>query len=403
MILTRQEKEKKILDLYDQGKTYKQIAEIVRVSPRDINPVIKKAERERERELGISTQEGNNGGTENRQTQKKISTSTQAYRLFSEGKTPLEVAIELNIKQPEATRCCREYWKLSQMHTLNMVYEKIGDDIIHLPKIHRKIREAGMGVDQAINLIKNANNDLSALEQKYQKLKSDVDLLESRKLEEYQTLDKMQVQIDKSEKMLEWLEISRQEEEANIDKLEQEQIRVKRLVKRFKDKNIEYIRIRSTVKQQVSGILFDGKRLLHLSLSSLMESMRSDPYRYSKLIYYKEGSPARNDIGWQYTGYNHRQQPYPSFDGFYNEYESTLLKEAEKLYNKSVEEWTEQIIKEYPIKNDSTHNKLLNPDKGQQQFCYKPFNRLLLPIAISDNQAVGVRGVQCRFVRTEFD
>ena len=38
-----------------------------------------------------------------------------------------------------------------------------------------------MGVGQAINLIKNANNNLSALEQKYQKLKNDVDLLESRK------------------------------------------------------------------------------------------------------------------------------------------------------------------------------------------------------------------------------
>ena len=116
MVLTRQEKEKKILDLYNQGMTYKQIAETARVSLRDMNPVIKKAEKEREKELGINTQEENNSGNENRQTQKKTSTSTQAYRLFSEGKTPLEVAIELNIKQPEATRYCREYWKLSQMH-----------------------------------------------------------------------------------------------------------------------------------------------------------------------------------------------------------------------------------------------------------------------------------------------
>ena len=52
-----------------------------------------------------------------------------------------------------------------------MVYEEIGDDIIHLPKIYRKIRGAGMEVDQAINLIKNANNDLPTLEEKYQKLK----------------------------------------------------------------------------------------------------------------------------------------------------------------------------------------------------------------------------------------
>ena len=91
--------------------------------------------------------------------------------MFSEGKTPLEVAIELNLKEREATRYYREYWKLSQMHSLHTVYEEIGDDIIHLLKVYRKIREAGMRVDQAINLIKNANNDLPTLEEKYQKAK----------------------------------------------------------------------------------------------------------------------------------------------------------------------------------------------------------------------------------------
>jgi hypothetical protein len=53
MVLTRQEKEKLILDLYNQGNTYKQIAETARVSPRDIKPVLEKAEKEREKELGI--------------------------------------------------------------------------------------------------------------------------------------------------------------------------------------------------------------------------------------------------------------------------------------------------------------------------------------------------------------
>jgi hypothetical protein len=65
---------------------------------------LEKAEKEIEKELGIKTQEGNNGGTENRRTQKKTSASSQAYRLFSEGKTPLDVAMELNLKESDATR-----------------------------------------------------------------------------------------------------------------------------------------------------------------------------------------------------------------------------------------------------------------------------------------------------------
>lgn len=56
------------------------------------------------------------------------------------------------------------------------------------------MRAAGIGVQQSINLIKIANNDLQAVEQKYQKLKRDVNSLESRKLEEYRTLNDLQDQ-----------------------------------------------------------------------------------------------------------------------------------------------------------------------------------------------------------------
>lgn len=54
---------------------------------------------------------------------------------------------------------------------------------------------AGIGVEQVINLIKIADNDLPALEQKYQKLKREVNSLESRKLEEYRTLNDLQDQV----------------------------------------------------------------------------------------------------------------------------------------------------------------------------------------------------------------
>src|ERR1051326_9537907 len=41
--------------------------------------------------------------------------STQAYKLFSEGKKPVEVAIQLNLSEKEATRYFTEYWKLKRL------------------------------------------------------------------------------------------------------------------------------------------------------------------------------------------------------------------------------------------------------------------------------------------------
>ena len=399
MVLTRQEKEKMILDLYNQGKTYKEISEIVRVSPRDIKPVLAKAEKEREKELGINTQDRKKDDTGNSQTQ-KAHIFNQAYRLFSEGKPPLDVAIELDLKEKDVTKYYREYWKLRQIYSLNMVYEEIGDDIIHITKIHRKIRAAGMGVDQAINLIKNANNDLPTLEEKYQKVKREVSSLEFKKLEAEKTLNDLFHQIDSLENMVEWLQTSCQEEEDSLDELEQKKIRLKRLVKQFKENDAEYLMIKRTVQNKVSNLLLDGKGILKVALNSLMESMRADPQKYRDLINYNRNSSAGN-IAWQYTRYNHGQQPFASFDNFYEEYESTIINDAEKLYNKLVKEWTEQIITEYSMKNGSS--QLFMPEKGrQQQLFQKASNNLSLPLARSNYQNYRMKIMKRIFVRTEF-
>ena len=49
-MLTRQEREQIVLDLYNQGKTIRDIAKEVRMSFRDIGAVLKKEEKEKERQ-----------------------------------------------------------------------------------------------------------------------------------------------------------------------------------------------------------------------------------------------------------------------------------------------------------------------------------------------------------------
>jgi hypothetical protein len=75
--------------------------------------------------------------------------------------------------------------------------------------------------------------------------------------------------------------------------------------------------------------------------------MRKDPQKYINLIYYNQNSSAS-----QYTEYMYinGQQPYSSSDYLCEVYKSTLLNDAEKLYNKLIKELTEQIIKEYLAK-----------------------------------------------------
>jgi hypothetical protein len=50
-----------------------------------------------------------------------MSVSSRAYKLFSKHKSPIEVAIALNIRQPEAVQFYKEYFNLQDLDT-NILY-----------------------------------------------------------------------------------------------------------------------------------------------------------------------------------------------------------------------------------------------------------------------------------------
>jgi DNA-binding CsgD family transcriptional regulator len=93
-----QERKKRVIDLYyNQHKTYAEIAQIEHISPRDIHAIIKE-EQARRQKYKIQ--------------QQRQDLSAKAYKLFSDGKRPVEVSVTLNLKESKVTKYCREYWKL---------------------------------------------------------------------------------------------------------------------------------------------------------------------------------------------------------------------------------------------------------------------------------------------------
>ena len=138
MGLTREEKEDLVLDLYyNQGKTYGEIAKEARISLRDIGPILKKS-----------------GSVQS------LSDSSQAYLLFSEGKTPIQVAIKLGLKEPEVQEFYKQYWKLQQLYSLYQVHEHVKEDIWSFVELYRLMKAAGMDLKHVKKLLEVANNEL---------------------------------------------------------------------------------------------------------------------------------------------------------------------------------------------------------------------------------------------------
>src|SRR5919106_876044 len=238
-IMTRQERERLVVDLYNQGKTIREIAKEARMSFRDIGVILNKVIEKQAEEQGIKQNNNNSGGKIQEEEQQHLSLSAQAYKLFSEGKTPLEVAIALNLRESEATKFYREYWKLKQLHNLNTVYEELKGDIEPFLKLHKLSKAKGMGVKQVVNLLQIANNDLPAVEKRFKRLRNDVNMLQFRRRTDERSLYQLNNQIASTTKLLTSYRLSCIRERREIENLYNEKIRLETIVTGFKNNNEE--------------------------------------------------------------------------------------------------------------------------------------------------------------------
>jgi DNA-binding CsgD family transcriptional regulator len=110
-------RERHVIELYKQGKSTRDIAKELRMSLRDISIILRKKSHG-----SPSTDNGNIDNTNNKSPNQ---IATQAYKLFSEGKKPFEVAIELGIREPQVNKFFIEFWKLKNLNELYEIYQQI--------------------------------------------------------------------------------------------------------------------------------------------------------------------------------------------------------------------------------------------------------------------------------------
>ena len=226
--LTREEKEKLVLDLYYiEGKTYPEIAKEARISLRDIGPILKKS------------------GSD-----QSLSNSSQAYQLFYEGKSPIQVAIKLGLEEPKVCEFYKQYWKLQQLYSLYRIYETVKDDIGSFVELYRLTKAAGMDLKHVKKLLEIANNELPSIQAKYEGLRREVDLLESKK-------ESLEKEIFDLHATLVQYRTSYREESALIDTLHQERLELKESAREFENNSEEYINNKERGSNEVENAIAD--------------------------------------------------------------------------------------------------------------------------------------------------
>ena len=158
--MNRKKREALVISMHENGKTYREIAKELRMSPNTIKAILARA-----------------GYDES------SSISSRAFEIFQEGKSPLDVAKKLNLEADESIRLHGEYFKLLGCIEFTRVYQEIREDPWPFVDLVKVANKQHMNAEKVAKLLDITNNHLPSIESKYESLKKDVGSLENEKKE----------------------------------------------------------------------------------------------------------------------------------------------------------------------------------------------------------------------------
>jgi len=189
MILTRKEKEDLVIELANQGKSTRYIAQVVHISLKDIGTIIRRY-----------TGEEDVAPTESQD--KTLSLTSKAFKLFKDNKSLVDVAIALNMEADEVLCLHSDYLQLSNKDKLMSIYRETGDDIHQLAYLYNELKWHGLANRKDIYNIVQHSEKLKSLDKVVFDAYGEIGRLDSTKLNLEAEVKELQKKIDHYDSML---------------------------------------------------------------------------------------------------------------------------------------------------------------------------------------------------------
>ena len=147
--LNKFEKEKRVIELHLEGKTIRDIAKEIHMGFYDIGRRIKTYEKQ---QAAIALKEKPESDSSN--IKKKPSKSSQAFKLFREGKKLTEVAIELEIPARKTVKLWSQFLKLERMYQCYEFYKDYEYEIPRFLTINNFIKNNHVNIHNIVDILK---------------------------------------------------------------------------------------------------------------------------------------------------------------------------------------------------------------------------------------------------------
>ena len=139
---------------------------------------------------------------------------------------------------------------------MNIVYEEIKDDIESFLTLYKLAKAKGMGVQQVVDVLAIANNDLPAIEERFKRIRNDINMLQFQKRIDERSLYQLNNQIASTTKLLNSFRISCETKRREMEHLQNEKARLEATVTQFKNNNEEYLeKIKQGAEEKVKSVL----------------------------------------------------------------------------------------------------------------------------------------------------
>jgi archaellum component FlaC len=255
--------------------------------------------------------------------------NVKAYKLFAEGKSPLEVTSELNLPGPQVQQFYVEYLNMMRMYKLVSIYQEAQDSMGYFLKLFRLGKENGVSPDQIMNLVQMADI-IHKLKDKLQQMQSEISNISKSKTV---AKDQLRGLHDEIEAAQEKLNLVNKTFEVKYEELKEACSQAQKLqnyVEQFKDSQ-DYQELESIVQSEVGKAISDNKKLLQNALFSVLLALRNDPDRYF-IVDRMELTPFTTTMIINYNSFQESRRP--SYQQGSERFSERVLEMAGKiLYN----------------------------------------------------------------------
>jgi hypothetical protein len=262
LILTVKEKEKYVLKLREEGKTYRDIAYKLLISPREISRILKEASGEKE------TKE-----------RKKIvlSKTAQVLQFYKKGKSPTDVAIKLDLSTQEANSLYHNYLSLKNLHHFVQTFKEFGNDdsLQDFIDYYDFMKKNGITKEEIVEAIKISND--------YPKVKGEYyDILEE--LKEINIQREFYISDNKLLRYNNWelnnkhdSLLSKVESANRMLQLIENEINKNKEMLGTTENSEEYTILKNKIEEQINDFLNQRKEFYELAVTTIIDIIKEDP------------------------------------------------------------------------------------------------------------------------------